>query len=242
MSDECICEPGHGHRSGLPRDPADGDRVIGCPKPGPGGVERPPRAELDLDVVRAERDGALEAYDKMRADRDAALRALHRIRQALSLGGSLTDLDGLAARAERMGEQLRRMAAGEGGETDDLGPLDFANGNQDDHRGFFAMGGRKLSEALRAYHEGSDRGELKALLCEAWGPSPALHGQATDILERLNAKVAGIIERGASDLRGLAARESMREPVPSPTSRTCICEECPAVLPCPCDCHVPPSP
>lgn len=30
-----------------------------------------------------------------------------------------------------------------------------------------------LLEALRAYHAGADRGELKALLCEAWGPSPA---------------------------------------------------------------------
>lgn len=44
----------------------------------------------------------------------------------------------------------------------------------------------KLHDALLRFHDGTDRGELKALLCEAWGPSPAI----------------------ASDLRGLAERES----------------------------------
>lgn len=46
----------------------------------------------------------------------------------------------------------------------------------------------ELIEALRRYHDGSDRGELRALLCDAWGASPP----------------------AASDLRGLAARENGR--------------------------------
>ena len=28
-----------------------------------------------------------------------------------------------------------------------------------------------LEDALRRYHAGADRGELRTLLCEAWGPS-----------------------------------------------------------------------
>lgn len=75
------------------------------------------------------------------------------------------------------------------GETDPLGPGDFANGNADDHEGPIIFDGicnlGDLETALRAYHAGSDRGELRALLVEAWGQSPAV-----------------------SDLRGLAARES----------------------------------
>jgi hypothetical protein len=46
-------------------------------------------------------------------------------------------------------------------------------------------GWTQIKALLHAYHAGSDRGELRALLVEAWGPSPAM-----------------------SDLRGLAARES----------------------------------
>lgn len=37
-----------------------------------------------------------------------------------------------------------------------------------------------LLEALRAYHAGADRGELKTLLCEAWGPSPTDAVQSAD--------------------------------------------------------------
>ncbi len=181
-------------------------------------------------------------------------------------------------------------------------------------------GDAALADALRRFHDGADRGELRALLCEAWGPSPAsvleraraktladrgdyqladaIRAQDEDaaaILGRLEAKVAGIIERGASDLRGLAARESQRqrepehtgfaatwcpicddctcpylhgiegngrtfdeptcpmhgastkhpalgdESAPLPTATICVCDECAAVLPCPCDCHGPPT-
>jgi len=48
-----------------------------------------------------------------------------------------------------------------------------------------ATDAEELATALRAYHEGSERGELRRLLIRLWGPSPAV-----------------------SDLRGLAARES----------------------------------
>lgn len=48
----------------------------------------------------------------------------------------------------------------------------------------------RLAPTLRSFHAGTDRGELMALLREAWGPSPAI--------------------AQPSDLRGLAARESQR--------------------------------
>lgn len=54
----------------------------------------------------------------------------------------------------------------------------------------------ELAEALQAYHQGSERGELRRLLVRLRGPSPAIV---------------------ASDLRGLAARESQ------PAWR-CICQ------------------
>lgn len=57
---------------------------------------------------------------------------------------------------------------------DELPPASFAGGNINDHEGFFAMGGRALWKALRAYHAGTDRGELMVLLREAWGPAPGL--------------------------------------------------------------------
>ena len=33
---------------------------------------------------------------------------------------------------------------------------------------------KTLLSALRSYHVGTDRGELRDLLCEVWGPRPAV--------------------------------------------------------------------
>lgn len=42
--------------------------------------------------------------------------------------------------------------------------------------------------ALRHVHDGTDRGELRALLCEAWGPSPAIATKPVPLsIERLTA-------------------------------------------------------
>jgi len=101
-------------------------------------------------------------------------------RSIRELGPSLAGL-ALFAKLMALVEREERFT----GETDPLGPGDFANGNADDHEGFFRMSGRFLFDALRNVWRGADRGELRALLVEAWGPSPAM-----------------------SDLRGLAARES----------------------------------
>lgn len=70
----------------------------------------------------------------------------------------------------------------------------------------------ELATALQAYHQGSEREELRRLLVRLWGPSPSLHEQATaqlkaindadQLFERLEAKVSAIIQQGASELRG----------------------------------------
>jgi hypothetical protein len=91
-----------------------------------------------------------------------------------------------------------------------------------------------LLSALRRVHDRSDRGELMALLCEAWGPSPAVKLCGARNGDSVCAKPAGhdqlhfdgsILDRGLgvfwgeptvvspmacepSDLAGLAARES----------------------------------
>ncbi len=83
-----------------------------------------------------------------------------------------------------------------------------------------------LERLLRAVHANADRGELKALLVEAWGASPAgssptcprcaglLDGAETVAAlsagwPRVDAPVC-LKCRGGGDLRGLAARESQR--------------------------------
>lgn len=72
-----------------------------------------------------------------------------------------------------------------------------------------------LEHALRSYHQGADRGELMALLCEAWGPSPGTkppHNQKTCSCEFCAAMRELDAER--ADLRGPPARES-QEPGPT---------------------------
>lgn len=67
-----------------------------------------------------------------------------------------------------------------------------------------------LAEYLRRIHDGTDRGELRALLVDAWGASPQRH---VDVFPKMSAAEA-IVHMDAlcglppSDLRGLAAREA----------------------------------
>jgi len=46
----------------------------------------------------------------------------------------------------------------------------------------------ELATALRAYHDGSERGELRRLLVRLWGASPASH-KDTDYAEREKARL-----------------------------------------------------
>lgn len=82
----------------------------------------------------------------------------------------------------------------------------------------------ELATALRAIHDGSERGELRRLLVRLWGPSPAVHVFTRDdgalpcglvagrpyyvaSEEHAQRAIAQVL-LGTSDLRGLAARES----------------------------------
>ena len=68
----------------------------------------------------------------------------------------------------------------------------------------------ELLAALRHVWEGADRGELKALLVEAWGLSPS---RVRAVCDRDNCGRPALHEGPClppSDLRGLAARESQR--------------------------------
>jgi len=72
-----------------------------------------PAEQARIDVAEAAREGAVEAYDRMRAERDAALDALHRVRQALGLGGVLGRPETIAESAERRAERESASAAWE---------------------------------------------------------------------------------------------------------------------------------
>jgi len=69
----------------------------------------------------------------------------------------------------------------------------------------------ELATALRATHDGSDRGELRRLLVRLWGPCPSLLTDAERERLRIHREAEDLALMGdpaVSDLRGLAARES----------------------------------
>lgn len=78
----------------------------------------------------------------------------------------------------------------------------------------------ELATALRAYHQGTERGELRRLLVRLRGPSPSLHEQATAHLTAIN-DMERFLMVPNEDLQrpGCPAWASNREPNATPCER-----------------------
>lgn len=82
-----------------------------------------------------------------------------------------------------------------------------------------------LAGYLRRIHDGTDRGELKALLVEAWGASPGAPPLASDFRGIGKARDLRPSDFGPSDLRGLAAREAGRDVCIDPEKMHGYCDQ-----------------